>query len=91
MSRIIDGNGDFTLIATSNGRTPSPESKVHIPAAIGGAVITIGWIDSTDTFNAYIDGAMLAGESQVFSSGSGIKLAAQITGWTVSFIIEVGI
>jgi len=81
----ITGNG-VTLL-TIDHITRQDEVSIYVPAAIGGAVITIGWVDEDVTFNPYDSGAMLAGKSLRVACGQGVRLSASITGFTVPFKI----
>ena len=85
----VTANG-ITKLTVLEKLSSSLECSVHVPADIGGASVSVGWIDLDGTFNAYVDGVLLAGESSRFAVGAGIQMAATITGYTTDFIILVG-
>lgn len=81
----IVANGDIPI--TIQQITQSSEVSVHAPADIGGATIDIGWLDAEEAFNAYDDGALLVGESKRYRCGEGVRMVAQIAGYSTAFKI----
>ena len=85
--------GKVTVIADGNVALPpdvstrNNEVGIYIPAAIGTATITIGWVDPAGTTVPYADGTMIAGESKVFMCNSGIEMVATIASHSTDFII----
>lgn len=83
----ITSNGVKAL--TANNAVDYKEVSIHAPAVIGGATISIGWLDDTGTFVPYLNGALLAGESSKFNCGVGTNVVASIAGYTADFKIGV--
>lgn len=87
MSKIsIRGNGDIPL--TAEGYTPESKTTVHAPTDIGSASIAVGWLDNKGAFNEYLDGALIAGQSSLFNTGTGVNLVARIVSFSTPFIIH---
>jgi len=85
----IKHNGEVQL-GTGGGNSNSDGVSVHIPADIGTATLTVGWVDSADVFNPYVDGVMLAGEAAKFSTGAGVPVALSVKSFSTAFVVEVG-
>ncbi len=81
----ITGNGDFPLSLglTSN----SKEVSVYADSSLGGATLTIGWLNSAKVFNPYLNGLLLDGESIRVRCGSGVEVVANVTGYTAGFTV----
>ena len=84
----ITENGITVL---KGSKTTTDAASIHVPAAIGAATVSVGWVDSAGTFNAYVDGVLAAGESAKFSTGASVPLAINIASFSTVFDIEVGI
>ncbi len=85
--RTITGNGDID-INVHNGQQTSGYT-VLAPASMNGASIIMGYLDNTDTFVALIDGAITDAGQTYIKSASGLKLIAQVSGYTADFDINV--
>ena len=82
----ITENGVAEL--TPEGYTLESKLTVLAPAVIGGATVTVGYNDSTDTFVPFTDGALTAGANLLINSGAGVNVVAQVTGFTTAFEIQ---
>lgn len=81
----VAANGDVQL--PPNVTTRKDEVAIYIPAAIGTATVTIGWVDFAGTTNAYDNGVMTAGQAEVFMCNQGVQMVATIASYSTPFII----
>ena len=81
----VTANGDVALPPDTSTR--SNEVGIYIPAVIGTATITIGWVDPAGTTVAYADGVMVAGEAKAFACNKGIEMVATIASYSADFVI----
>ncbi len=86
MRAQITANGVYEL--TPEGYTLESKLTVLSPAVIGGATVTVGYNDSTDTFVPFTDGALAAGANLLVNSGAGVNVVANVTGFTAGFTIQ---